>query len=206
MTEFRRRQDGELSQQQAATDLYRQLSTKAVDVREKRQALTELEAKTEDNLAVLRAAVADAEAAIAEARGKQGYVVSAPVSGRVNSLQAWVGMTTETSVPFMSIVPDNAPLEVTLLVPVRAIAFVARDQPVNVAFDPFPFQRFGFHRATIVSVSNTLLKPGEAAAPIAPKEPSYRVTARLERQTITAYGNEVALRPETTSSSSIAAA
>ena len=125
MTEFRRRQDGELSQQQAATDLYRQLSTKAVDVREKRQALTELEAKTADNLAVLRAAVADAEAAIAEARGKQGYVVSAPVSGRVNSLQAWVGMNTETGVPFMSIVPDNAPLEVTLLVPVRAIGFVA---------------------------------------------------------------------------------
>ncbi len=198
MTEFRRRQDGELSQQQAATDLYRQLSTKAVDVREKRQALTELEAKTADNLAVLRAAVADAEAAIAEARGKQGYVVSAPVSGRVNSLQAWVGMNTDPGVPFMSIVPDNAPLEVTLLVPVRAIGFVTRNQQVNVAFDPFPFQRFGFHRATIISVSNTLLKPGKSAAPVAPKEPSYRVTARLERQTVTAYGNEVALRSDTT--------
>ncbi len=198
MTEFRRRQDSELSQQQAATDLYRQLSTKAVDVREKRQALTELEAKTADNLAVLRAAVADAEAAIAEARGKQGYVVSAPVSGRVNSLQAWVGMNTETGVPFMSIVPDNAELEATLLVPVRAIGFVARNQQVNVAFDPFPFQRFGFHGATIISVSDTLLKPGELAAPVAPKEPSYRVTARLERQTITAYGNEVALRPDMT--------
>jgi membrane fusion protein len=28
------------------------------------------------------------------------------------------------------------------------------------------------------------------------KEPSYRVVARLERQTITAYGGEVALRPD----------
>ena len=43
-----------------------------------------------------------------------------------------------------------------------------------------------------------MLKPGESAAPVAPKEPSYRVTARLERQTITAYGNEVALRPDMT--------
>ena len=155
MTEFRRRQDSELSQQQAATDLYRQLSTKAVDVREKRQALTELEAKTADNLAVLRAAVADAEAAIAEARGKQGYVVSAPVSGRVNSLQAWVGMNTETGVPFMSIVPDNAPLEVTLLVPVRAIGFVARNQQVNVAFDPFPFQTVRLPRRRLSFLSQT---------------------------------------------------
>jgi membrane fusion protein len=31
---------------------------------------------------------------------------------------------------------------------------------------------------------------------VALKEASYRVTARLERQTITAYGNEIALRPD----------
>ena len=129
MTEFRRRQDGELSQQHAATDLYRRLT-----INEGRRCSGETSgpdgagSEDADDLAVLRAAVADAEAAIAEAHGKQGYVVSAPVSGRVNSLQAWVGMNTETGVPFMSIVPDNAQLEVTLLVPIRAIGFVARNQ------------------------------------------------------------------------------
>lgn len=198
MTEFRRRQDIELSLQQAATDLYRQISTKAVDVREKRHALVELEAKTADNLAVLRAAVADAEAAIAEARGKQGYMVSAPVSGRINSLQAWIGMSAETTMPFMSIVPENASLEVALLVPARAIGFVAKGQTLRLAFDPFPSQRFGFYSGTIVSVADTLLKPAESTGPMAPKEPSYRVTARLERQTITAYGSEIPLRPDTT--------
>ena len=133
---------------------------------------------------------------LAEARGKQGYVVSAPVSGRVNSLQAWIGMNVETAIPFMSIVPENAPLEVSLLVPARAIGFVARGQTVRFAFDPFPSQRFGFYNGTIVSVSDTLLKPSESAGPMAPKEPSYRVMARLERQTVTAYGNEIALRPD----------
>ncbi len=96
MTEFRRRQDIELSLQQAATEMYRQISAKAVDVREKRHALAQAEAKTADNLAVLQASLADADASLAEARGKQGYVVSAPMAGRVNSLQAWVGMSTET--------------------------------------------------------------------------------------------------------------
>jgi membrane fusion protein len=196
MTEFRRRQDAELSLQQASTDLYRQISTKAVDVREKRHALVELESKTADNLAVLRAALADADAGIDEARGKQGYVVSAPVSGRVTSLQAWIGMGTETGIPFMSIVAENAPLQVSLLVPARAIGFVARGQAVRVAFDPFPFQRFGFYNGTIVSVSATLLKPSEAVGPVVLKEPSYRVTARLERQTVTAYGNEILLGPD----------
>jgi membrane fusion protein len=196
MTEFRRRQDAELTLQQGSTDLYRQISSKAVDVREKRHALTELESKTADNLAVLRASLADADAAIAEAKGKQGYVVSAPVAGRVSSLQAWVGMSTETSMPFMSIVADNAPLEVSLLVPARAIGFVAIGQQVRFAFDPFPFQRFGLYTGTIVSVSATLLKPAEAVGPTVLKEPSYRVTARLDRQTITAYGNEIPLRPD----------
>jgi membrane fusion protein len=196
MTEFRRRQDTELTLQQASTDLYRQISMKAVDVREKRHLIAELEAKTADNVAVLRAALADAEGAIAEARAKQGYVVSAPVSGRVNSLQAWVGMTSDTTIPFMSIVPENAPLEVSLLVPARAIGFVMRGQGIRLAFDPFPFQRFGFYNGTIVSVSATLLKPSEAVGPMVLKEASYRVTARLERQTVTAYGDEIALRPD----------
>ena len=196
LTEFRRRQDTELSLQQASTDLYRQISSKAVDVREKRHALAELEAKSADDLAVLRGSLADADAGIEEAQGKQGYTVSAPVSGRITSLQAWVGMSVETGIPFMSIVADNAPLEVSLLVPARAIGFVSRGQAVRFAFDPFPFQRFGFYNGTIVSVSATLLKPSEAAGPAVLKEPSYRVTARLERQTITAYGNEIALRPD----------
>jgi membrane fusion protein len=196
VTELRRRQDAELVQQQATTELYRQISTKAVDVREKRHALTELEAKTADNVALLQAAIADSEVSLAEARGKQGYVVSAPVAGRVNSLQAWIGMNTDTAIPFLSIVPSNAPLEVSLLVPARAIGFVIPEQIVQVAFDPFPFQRFGFYKATVTSVSNTLLKPTEAAGPTVLKEPSYRVIARLDRQTVTAYGNDIALRPD----------
>jgi membrane fusion protein len=196
MTEFRRRQDAEFAQQQAETDFYRQISGKAVDVREKRHALAELEAKSADNLAVLHAAIAEAESALAEARGKQGYTVSAPVTGHVSNLQASPGMNADTAIPFLSIVPDNAPLEVSLLVPARAIGFVARGQTIRVAFDPFPFQRFGFHTGTITAVSDTLLKPSESAGPVALKEASYRVTARLDRQTITAYGTEISLRPD----------
>ena len=67
VTEFRRRQDSELSQRQAETDLYRQISEKAVQVREKRRDLEDLETRTADMLANLRASLADVEAASAEA-------------------------------------------------------------------------------------------------------------------------------------------
>jgi membrane fusion protein len=196
LTEFRRRQDAELQQQQASTDLHRQLSMKSFDAQEKRHALAELEAKTADNLALLRVSIADADAALAEARSKQGYLVSAPVPGRVNNLQVRIGMTTETGIPFMSIVPEDVPLEVSLLVPAKAVGFLIRGQSVRFAFDPYPSQRFGFYSGTITSVSDALLKPNEIEGPTILKEPTYRVMARLDRQTITAYGNEIALRPD----------
>jgi membrane fusion protein len=195
MTEFRRRQDAELAQRQAATEIYRQIAAKVVEVRAKRYALTELDAKTADNLAVLRAAMADADTGLAEAQAKQGYVVTAPIAGRITNLQAWIGMGTEVGVPLLSIVPDQAPLEVSLLVPARAAGFIARGQTVHVAFDAFPFQRFGLYGGTIVSMSDAVLKPSETAGPMTVKEASYRATARLDRQTITAYDHEMPLRP-----------
>jgi membrane fusion protein len=196
MTEFRRREDAELSQRQAQTEIYRQIAAKAVEVRTKRYALAELDAKTADNLAVLRTAMADADAGFAEAQARQGYVMTAPIAGRITNLQAWIGMRTQAEVPLMSIVPDHTPLEVSLLVPARAAGFIGRGQIVHVSFDAFPFQRFGLYSGTIVSMSDALLKPSEAAGPMTVKEASYRATARLDRQTITAYGHEIPLRPD----------
>jgi membrane fusion protein len=196
VTEFRRRQDTELSQHQAEIELYRQIAAKAVEVRTKQYALSELESKTADNLAALRGSMADVETSLTEAQVKQGYIVTAPIAGRITSLQAWVGMRVETGVPLMSIVPNNTPLEVSMLLPARAVGFIVRGQPVYIAFDAYPFQRFGFYKGTIVSVSDTLLKPSEAIGPMTAKEASYRAVARLERQTITAYDREVQLRPD----------
>jgi hypothetical protein len=99
--------------------------------------------------------LAQAESALAEARGKQGYTVSAPVC-----------------------------------LPGPSASSRAAASP------SIRFQRFGFYNGTITSVSDTLLRPGESAGAVALKEPSYRVAARLERQTITAYGNEIPLRPD----------
>lgn len=196
VAEFRRREDAELAQQQATTDLFRQISAKAVEVREKRHAIATLDAKTADDVAVIHTAIDDVEASLAEAHGKQGYTVYAPIAGRVTSLQAWVGMSVELNRPLMSVVPQASPLQVELLIPARAIGFVASGQAVRVAFDAFPFQRFGFYDATITSVAGTITAPNESVGSIALGEPAYRVTAHLERQAVTAYGAQVPLRPD----------
>ena len=48
--------------------------------------------------------------------------------------------------PALSIVPDDDVLEAQLLVPARAIGFVAAGQTVHISYDTFPFQQFGFAR------------------------------------------------------------
>jgi membrane fusion protein len=83
-------------------------------------------------------------------------------------------------------------------VPARAIGFIEPRQPVRLAFDAFPFQRFGFYGGHVETVSRTLLRPAEVVGPIMLHEPSYRVTVVLDRQAITAFGRDFPLAADMT--------
>jgi membrane fusion protein len=67
---------------------------------------------------------------------------------------------------------------------------------VQISYDTFPFQQFGFARGTVRTVSHTLLKPDEIVGPVLLHEPIYRVSVALERQTMRAYGAELPLEPD----------
>jgi membrane fusion protein len=62
--------------------------------------------------------------------------------------------------------------------------------------DAFPFQRFGAQKGHVETVSQTVLAPNEILAAISVKEPAYRVTVRLDRQDVDAYGMQVPLQPD----------
>ena len=47
-----------------------------------------------------------------------------------------------------------------------------------------------------IKTSSQNVKPDEVVGPVPVKEPSYRVTATLQRQSIDAYGKAVALQPD----------
>ena len=98
--------------------------------------------------------------------------------------------------PLLSIVPDGDVLEAELLIPARAIGFIAAGQTVQISYDTFPFEQFGFARGTVRSVSHTLLKPDEIVGPVLLREPSYPVAVTLQRQTVRAHGAELPLEPD----------
>ena len=194
--EMRRRQDIYLAEQQSESSLGRELAGKEAALSQAQNALQQLPIATAQRVSQLEAGIAELELRLKEIEGRRGYLLSAPISGRVSALQAWVGKLAEPRIPALSIVPDGDILEAELLVPARAIGFVASGQTVHISYDTFPFQQFGFARGTVRTVSHTLLKPEEIVGPVILREPSYRVGVALERQTMRAYGAELPLAPD----------
>ena len=194
--EMRRRQDAYLAEQQSESALAKERADKEAGLSQHQNALQQLPIATAQRISQLKANIAELEVRLKEIDGKRGYLLSAPVSGRVSALQAWVGKLADSRMPALAIVPDGDVLEVELLVPARAIGFIAPGQTVHISYDTFPFQQFGFARGSVRTVSHTLLKPDEIVGPMILREPSYRVGVALERQTMRAYGAELPLEPD----------
>ena len=131
---------------------------------------------------------------IAEIEARQQQTVRAPISGRVTLFQAFKGQTVDPAVPLMVILPEQARMTATLLVPGRAIGFVAPGQEVLLRYAAFPYQKFGLQRARIEEVSQAALLPRELRQPAVADEPVYKVSASLESERISAYGREVPLQ------------
>jgi membrane fusion protein len=194
--EMRRRQDAYLVEQQSQSSLAKELAGKQAELSQLRNQLLQLPIATAQRVSQLEASIAEIGVRLKEIEGHRGYLVSAPISGRVSALQAWIGKLADPRIPALSIVPDEDVLEAELLVPARAIGFVAPGQTVNISYDTFPFQQFGFARGTVRTVSHTLLKPDEIVGPAILTEPSYPVAVSLERQTMRAYGAALPLEPD----------
>ena len=65
-------------------------------------------------------------------------------------------------------------------------------------YEAFPYQKFGHYRGHVASISRSALTPGGSQSPAVGQissEPMYRVTVRLARQSITAYGQDEPLKP-----------
>ena len=97
--------------------------------------------------------------------------------------------------PLVTVLPKGSGLHVELLVPTRAIGFVAKGQEVVLRYDAFPYERFGQYRGRISDIGRNVWTAGERVGPLAAREPVYRVDVALDRQSVAALGQEFPLRP-----------
>lgn len=189
------REETWLSQRQALAALAQEVAARQAERARLTAELEQVPALSRNRVAELRLQLAENERRRAEVEAQHTILISAPIAGRVTSLQAAVGETLDPSKPAMALVPDGAALRAELFVPSRAIGFVVPGQKVRLLYAAFPFQRFGAQTGQVETIATTALTPGEVIGPVTLSEPTYRVGVRLDRQSVAADGREVALQP-----------
>lgn len=194
--EYSRRVENLLDQRQNLGALGQQLAQRRNQLTEHRFTREQLPLVAADRIRVLRSELAVAEQRAAEIGGRRAYVIRAPVAGRVSALQATIGQPADPRRMQMSIVPAGSALEAQLYVPTRAAGFVQPGQRIRILYDAFPYQNFGTYGGEVARVSQTVITPADAHGPVTLREPAYRVTARLDRPDVDAYGRSVPLQPD----------
>lgn len=169
--------------------------------------LNELPLRLGKEMATLDRSAAQIGQERAESEGRREIVIQAPGDGTVTAIQAVVGAAAGSGVPLLAIVPANHRLEAHLYGPSRAIGFVQPGQRVLVRYPAFPYQRFGHHEGVVASVSRTAVSPTDLPTPMAGvagaaagaggavAEPIYRIVVEIANQSVTAYGQTMALQP-----------
>jgi membrane fusion protein len=193
--ELSRLQQQILSQKSVVYELERQHAQRQGDLDDVQSQLTSLPAEQNDKLAQLQGLRSELQQALAQLQIDRAYVVVAPVAGRVAALQAQPGQTAVARSPLAALVPAGSSLEANLLLPSRAAGLVQTGQEVRLRIDAFPYQRFGVVVGHIIQVSRSTYREGELIAPIAFTDPVYRVTVSLDRNSVSAYGEERQLTP-----------
>jgi membrane fusion protein len=150
--------------------------------------------KTQTALEQIRRQASELQQGSVQEEAKRENVIRAPVAGVFTNIAAARGETVAESAPLAVVVPKGSGLHAQLLVPTRAIGFVAPGQQVVLRYDAFPFQRFGQYRGTVERVSRTVWSPGEKVGQIVVKEPVYRVDVRLDAQYVAAGEQKLPLR------------
>jgi membrane fusion protein len=194
--ELKRREQAALEQKQNLASLDQQITARRTQLTDARHTLEQLPIVAAERIRVLRGDLSWIEQRVAEVNGRRAYVIKAPTSGRVSTLQATVGQIADPRHMQLEIIPLDATLQAELFFPTRAFGFVRPGQRVRILYDAFPYQKFGTYRGSVTKISHTILTGNETTGPITLKEPAYRVTAALERPDIDAYGLKMPLQPD----------
>lgn len=152
--------------------------------------IAESQARSRAQLSALDAQLAALAQEQVERRAQAEAVVTAPAAGIVAALLVEPGQVVGSGANLLTLLPEGSPLEAHLFAPSRAVGFIRAGQEVLLRFPAFPFQKFGSHRARVLSVSRSALAPVELGfVPLdGSRELLYRVKVALESQTVAAYG------------------
>jgi membrane fusion protein len=184
-----------LDQQVKLQGLMREKATTERELSNAKAELPTIETRARQAEDRLARAKSEVQQGIVQEQAKREIVLRAPFAGTVTNIAPARGDSLAADAPIATVVPKGSGLHAQLLVPTRAIGFVQPGNEVVLRYEAFPFQRFGHYRGTVSSISRTVWSQGERMGPLTVKEPVYRIDVKLDQQSVSANGQEFALRP-----------
>src|SRR5467141_4037607 len=191
----RERRNDMLDQQSKLENLKRAQSTAGRELGSAQAELPLIEMRTRNDVQRLEQQKSEIEQELLQNKAKQEIVINATISGVITNIVPNQGDSVAANALLATVLPNGTSLHAQLLVPTRAIGFIAPGNGVVMRYDAFPFQRFGQYHGTVASVSRTVWTPGEKIGPLTAREPVYRIDVKLQRQTVSAGNREFPLRP-----------
>lgn len=191
---YNEREEAVVSLRQSLIQIDGQIAD-AVSARQ--QAETELEqvsAGLDRERAGLGQRLAQIDGQMGQTAAGAGQILRAPQAGRVANLRARPGEQAEPGAPLAIILPEGTELIADVYLPSRAAGFVEPDQPVKLLYDAFPYQKFGLARGTVKSISPIAQRPDEVGVLTDLPELLYKVSIRMDAQTVRAFGKDFALQ------------
>jgi len=176
--------------------LKRQLAAAESELAQAQEELKRLSGQSQVDQAGLDRDLLTLEQQKVQRRGERVSVLRASVDGVVSGLVATPGQSVTPSMTLASLVPAGSRLEAVLQVPSTAIGFIKPGQVVRLAYDAFPYQRFGLYTGKVASVSQTdVAAESVAAAQTGDRRAVFVVKVALDSDHVRAYEREIALRP-----------
>lgn len=130
---------------------------------------------------------------------QRAVVLRAPRDGVVSNVLMKEGQMVAAGQPLLSILPAGSSLQAQLLVPSRAIGFIAPGSRVVLRYQAFPYQKFGQQYGRVSDISRSALSAADLVALVGqqsqPLEPLYSVQVALDSQDVLAYGNRQPFKP-----------
>ena len=139
--------------------------------------------------------ISELQEGMAHNESKRETVIRAPMAGIVTNIAVNQGQSIAADAPMAMVIPKGSGMHVELLVPTRAIGFIKPGQEVVLRYEAFPYERFGQYGGRVTDIGRSVWTQGEKIGPLSAKEPVYRVDVKMDRQDVTALGQDFALRP-----------
>ncbi|RAP59722.1 HlyD family efflux transporter periplasmic adaptor subunit [Oleiagrimonas sp. MCCC 1A03011] len=191
-------QNTQLLQDQAqAKTLVRQLLDVQQQYAHAQQKLAQLPLDLTTHANAIQRQLAGIDQQLAQNEAQRAIVLRAPRDGVVATLLAQSGQTVSAGESLLSILPRGSRLQAQLLVPSRAVGFIAPGSRVVLRYQAYPYQKFGQQYGNVEQISRSALSPSETFALTGRRanQPLYRINVKLDRQDIDAYGKTQALKP-----------